>query len=140
LAWGKFGVSAEFMGILTKGTSSVGFRAYLDGGNRRMRATRHNVIGSPSTPIDPMDNTVRQLAWVYLADGNVEFWQNKVLEDTVMFTTTSVTTNLLFRIGSLQDGEFRLDNGIISDVMVFNTRLLMADIEALDDHIRPRYT
>ena len=143
LVWVKLGVSVDtFFGMISKGTSSVGFRAYIDRNNKQMRASRHNVLNSPSTPIDPMDNTVRQLAYVYLADGNVEFWQNKMLDDTVMFTTTSVTTNLLLYIG-MQQGQiltYPLDNGIISDVMVFNTRLLMADIEALDDHIRPRYT
>ena len=44
-----------------------------------------------------------------------------------MFTTTSVTNNLLFyRLSTMK--QFRLDNGIISDVMVFNTRLLRADV------------
>ena len=141
LVWVKLGVSAEeFVGIFAKGAERVGFRMYIDRANRRMRASRQDIYGSPSTPIDPMDNAVRQLAIVYMADGNVEFWQNKTLEDTVMLTTTSVTNNLLFYIGSLQNEAVRLNNGIISDVMVFNTRLLRADIEALDDHIRPRYT
>jgi hypothetical protein len=140
LVWVKLGASVDqYSGMFTKGTSSTGFRAYIDRANRRMRASRHNVIGGPSTMTDPMDNTVRQLAYVYLADGNMEFWQNKTLEGTEMFTTTSVTTELLFRIGSLQDELYRLDNGIISDVMVFNTQLSGEDIEALDDHIRPRY-
>jgi hypothetical protein len=118
---------SDFQGLVVKGTSSNGWRCYIDGANNKMRANLGNQIVSPSTAHTTMGNW-NTFVYIFRPGVSIGFWLNGIDLGSVDITRTATTTNNDFIIGALQNNAFSADADF-ADVRIYNRELTEQEIK-----------
>ena len=118
---------SDFQGLVVKGTSSAGWRCYIDGANNRMRANLGNQLVSPPTAHTTMGNW-NTFVYIFRPGTNIGFWLNGIDLGSVDITATVTTTNNNFIIGALQNNTYSADADF-ADVRIYNRELTEQEIK-----------